>query len=51
MAFVRSVGQARLHHDFGGAKDAIYVMNADGSALRKVALGGGPSWQPTRRAP
>jgi Tol biopolymer transport system component len=44
----RKISFTRWDQDFGGAKDAIYVMNADGSGLRKIALGRRPSWQPVR---
>lgn len=39
----RRIALARTHHGF-----EIYVMNADGRGLRKVALGSSPTWRPTQ---
>jgi TolB protein len=45
----REIVFVRPDHDYGGSRTAIYVMDADGSRRRLLALGGAPSWQPTSR--
>ena len=37
----------RLDSNYGGDKDTIYIIRADGTQPRKIALGGSPAWQPT----
>jgi Tol biopolymer transport system component len=41
-----AIAFARLDYNYGGARDAIFLIGSDGRGLRRLVLGHQPSWQP-----
>ena len=42
----RAIAFTRRDYNYGGTKDAIFVIGSDGGGLRRLAFGHQFSWQP-----